>query len=198
MKTSLCPSVFCSKGAQCMWKCRYLGENYWIDIFEEGNVIRMLGLNPHASELCWVLLQFSCRGEDGCLKRRCSLHGTIYYIIWDNLYMWHLSVQLHLFAWHSNVEHIVPVSYVWARYFVWNFKGTTKALPCISYSSIDTCAFQSHIRFNSLRPSDAYMRRYPNHHWFKLWLVAWTAPSHYLNQCWNIVNWTLGKNYSEF
>ena len=24
-------------------------------------------------------------------------------------------------------------------------------------------------------------------------LVAWTAPSHYLNQCWNIVNWTLGN-----
>ena len=27
-------------------------------------------------------------------------------------------------------------------------------------------------------------------HWFKQWLVAWSAPSHYLNQCWNIVNWT--------
>ena len=27
--------------------------------------------------------------------------------------------------------------------------------------------------------------------WFRQWLVAWTAPSHYLNQCWNIVNWTL-------
>ena len=24
-------------------------------------------------------------------------------------------------------------------------------------------------------------------------LTAWTAPSHYLNQCWNIVNWTLGS-----
>ena len=24
-------------------------------------------------------------------------------------------------------------------------------------------------------------------------LVAWTAPSHYLNQCWNIVNWALGN-----
>ena len=23
--------------------------------------------------------------------------------------------------------------------------------------------------------------------------VAWTVPSHYLNQCWNIVNWTLGN-----
>ena len=31
------------------------------------------------------------------------------------------------------------------------------------------------------------------HHWFRWWLVAWPAPSHYLNQCWNIVNWTLGN-----
>ena len=28
------------------------------------------------------------------------------------------------------------------------------------------------------------------HHWFRYWLVACSAPSHYLNQCWNIVNWT--------
>ena len=26
---------------------------------------------------------------------------------------------------------------------------------------------------------------------FRKWLGAWTAPSHYLNQWWNIVNWTL-------
>ena len=29
------------------------------------------------------------------------------------------------------------------------------------------------------------------HHWFKQWLVVWSAPSHYLNQSWNIVNWIL-------
>ena len=46
---------------------------------------------------------------------------------------------------------------------------------------------------NSLRPSDAYMRQQTNHHWFRLWLVALLAPSHYLNQCWNIVNWTIGN-----
>ena len=46
---------------------------------------------------------------------------------------------------------------------------------------------------NSLRPSDAYMRQWSNHHWFRLWLVALPAPSHYLNQCWDIVNWTLGN-----
>ena len=39
---------------------------------------------------------------------------------------------------------------------------------------------------NSLRSCDVYIRRFR-------WLVAWSAPSHYLNQCWNIFNWTLRK-----
>ena len=29
------------------------------------------------------------------------------------------------------------------------------------------------------------------HHWLRKWLVAYSAPSHYLNQWWVIVNWTL-------
>ena len=33
------------------------------------------------------------------------------------------------------------------------------------------------------------------HHWFRQWLVAWTAPSHYLTQWWNNVNWTLGNKF---
>ena len=32
-----------------------------------------------------------------------------------------------------------------------------------------------------------------SHHWFRWWLVTRSAPSHYLKQCWNIVNWTLGN-----
>ena len=55
---------------------------------------------------------------------------------------------------------------------------------------IDTMPVMSWL-LNSLRPSDAYMRRWSNHHWFRQWLVAWSAPNHYLNQCWDIVNWTL-------
>ena len=47
------------------------------------------------------------------------------------------------------------------------------------------------LRVKSLRPSDAYMRQPINHHWFRQWLVAWPAPSHYLNHCWSIVNWTI-------
>ena len=26
---------------------------------------------------------------------------------------------------------------------------------------------------------------------FRQWLVTWPVPSHYLNKCWNIINWTL-------
>ena len=41
---------------------------------------------------------------------------------------------------------------------------------------------------NSLMPSDAYMGQWTNHHWFRWWFVTWSAPSHYLNHCWNIVD----------
>ena len=50
---------------------------------------------------------------------------------------------------------------------------------------------QARMSFNSLRPSDAYMRQWSNQHWFRQWLAAWSAPSHYQDQCWNIVNKTL-------
>ena len=41
------------------------------------------------------------------------------------------------------------------------------------------------------RVTASYMCPQINHNWFRQWLAAWPAPSHYLNQCWNIVNWTL-------
>ena len=32
-----------------------------------------------------------------------------------------------------------------------------------------------------------------DHHRLRLWLVAWSTPSHYRNQWWNIDNWTLSN-----
>ena len=51
------------------------------------------------------------------------------------------------------------------------------------------------ISLNSLRPGDAYMRLKTIQHCFRQWLFAWPAPSHYLNQCWDIVNWTLRNKF---
>ena len=44
---------------------------------------------------------------------------------------------------------------------------------------------------NSSRQGEAYMRQQTKHRCFRQWLVAWLAPSHYLNQCWDVANWTL-------
>ena len=51
------------------------------------------------------------------------------------------------------------------------------------------------LTFNSLKRSDAYVCLIKlSYHWFRQWLGAWQAPSHYLNQSWNIVNWTQQNN----
>ena len=52
---------------------------------------------------------------------------------------------------------------------------------------------------NSLRPLDPYRHWQSNHHWFRQWIVTRSVSSHYLNQCWNIVNWTLrNKRHRNF
>ena len=64
-----------------------------------------------------------------------------------------------------------------------------------SVATIETFLFlvASLFMLNSLRPSDTYMRQWTNQHWFRQWIVAWTSPTHYLNQCWNIINCTIGN-----
>ena len=80
-------------------------------------------------------------------------------------------------------------------------RNAYRMVSCCCRYMVTTYLASSHDR-NSLMPSDAYMRQYTNHHWFRLWLVAWLARSHYLNQLWNIVNgtprnklqWNLNRN----
>ena len=46
--------------------------------------------------------------------------------------------------------------------------------------------------FNTSPPSAAYICVGElGKHWLRKWLVAYSAPSHYLNQCWVFFNWTL-------
>ena len=64
-----------------------------------------------------------------------------------------------------------------------------KIVYCIIFSLF--CHFWTMQRLysiNSLRPGDAYMRQSTNYHCFRWWVVAWSAPSHYQKQCWNIVD----------
>ena len=71
-----------------------------------------------------------------------------------------------------------------------NFVGTSE-LTGDDVRELEGSCYHYDVIINSLRPSDAYMRQLTNQHWFRQWLGAWSAPSHYLKKCWNIVNWTL-------
>ena len=61
----------------------------------------------------------------------------------------------------------------------------------------------TYLKFNSNLPGASELTHLPlvlhvcvkelGHHWFRWWLVAYSAPSHYLNQCWLIVNRTPGN-----
>ena len=42
-------------------------------------------------------------------------------------------------------------------------------------------------------PSATYMWQWIRSAMVQIWFVAYSAPSHYLKQCWIIVNWTLWK-----
>ena len=50
---------------------------------------------------------------------------------------------------------------------------------------------------NSSLPSAAYMLQWIRTALVPIMAVAYSAPSHYLNQCWVIVRWTLGTNFNE-
>ena len=66
----------------------------------------------------------------------------------------------------------------------------SKCLPV----SFERAYMNSRNDVNNLRPSNAYIIICVSklgHHWFRLWFVDCPVPSHYMIQCWDIVNWTL-------
>ena len=57
---------------------------------------------------------------------------------------------------------------------------------------------QSNLKYVLVYQMEAERRIYVSVRWASLvqiWLVAWPTPSHYLNQCWNIDNWTTGNKF---
>ena len=78
----------------------------------------------------------------------------------------------------------------WQQYIIWD-----NIIKSLLWNSLENNFIGSAPELNSLRQSDAYMCRYSNQHWFRQWHVAWTVPSHYLNQYWNIVKWTLRNKF---
>ena len=82
-------------------------------------------------------------------------------------------------GWAGLAEFCPNTSTYWPRAPVGR-ELTSISLRCIS---------QHHLTHLPLMPHICICE--PIHHWFRWWIVAWSAPSHYLNHCWNIVNCAL-------
>ena len=121
-------------------------------------------------------------------------------VLWDIL---QIETSIMHWNWHL-IHHTISTFNKQGFYRIWCNRALSHD-DIIPWKACPYCWFSGwarHRSVNSLRPSDAYMRQLLNHHWFRQWLVAWSAPSHYLNQWWNIVNsnlrnklqWNLKQN----
>ena len=73
----------------------------------------------------------------------------------------------------------------WDHYVFRNKENVTVTIIVIKLGNL------SLMRLTHLPPGAAYVHRWTGSVWFRQWLVACSAPSHYLNQYWFIINWTL-------
>ena len=99
-------------------------------------------------------------------------------------------------GWHSDVgseEHWPP--HIWSPLWIGDDV----------YLQYERCLYKWGIHSQSITHWLTYLPLVPHicvsesgQHWFRQWLVTYSAPSHYLNQCWVVVNWTLRKNLQWF
>ena len=104
--------------------------------------------------------------------------------------------QIYFLKWKSLQ---FGLNFTWRKCFLIDLIDNKSALDQTMAWQRQAIIWTNQWWLNSSRPSDVYiymiyiyMRQWINHHWLRQWLVAWPTPSYYVNQCWNIVNWTLG------
>ena len=116
-------------------------------------------------------------------------------IVMYNCYLYSVKSKVTL-TWY----YIRSTPNMWYTYTYINATGndTFKYVPLSAhYSSFQWCpnSEQHCILFGDNTPSKpedlqyaAWVYQIIGQHWFKYWLVAYSASSHYMNQCLNIVN----------
>ena len=114
-----------------------------------------------------------------------------------------ITSQLEIYSTHWGRNKIATIlqttfssTFPWTKTvkFRWNFIATCFICDMEALVHIlALCPFERNIQL-----IEAEWRMYPsyaNHHWFRQWFVACSVPIHYLNQCWNSVNWASGNKY---
>ena len=91
------------------------------------------------------------------------------------------------FVFGRHLTHGLTVSAFYG-YDRWQLQAIYRTLLVVAPSITGHFTTTATISFGSSPLSAIYMRRESGQQWFRKWLVAYSAPSHYLNQIWVIVN----------
>ena len=128
-----------------------------------------------------------------CIKKGCRcmfqvkyLHKGIYRRKWYNTIHVHFNASYIPGIWVTKPRFVNEYSYLHSSeysFLIWKYEAIyenfVKNIPWT----------------NGLRPSDRYVRQQVNHHLFLKWSVRCLVPTHYLSQCWYIVNLTLRNKF---
>ena len=124
----------------------------------------------------------------------CKFHSYLKISTWLKMHLIHektlgLSlIRLDGLSWSAQDS---PGKKLWRAISPWDQNSTHPADQCFKSTflhaniwSLTHWGLVAHIRISKL-----------DHHWYRQWLVACSAPSHYLNQCWYTVKWTTGNTF---
>ena len=160
--------------------------SYWMitvniyRLFEYGNTYKRWTFNMGHFHDPFSANEVTVNDTDG--------HASVHFIHYQIRSIRIMATKI-IFALSSKVQtfhsQYMKTSIFYTKYTVHSSRGRQLSIRAM----IDYCCTIA-LDVSSLRPSDAYTHRQTNHHWFRWCLASWTAPSHYLNQCWNMVNWT--------
>ena len=128
----------------------------------------------------------------------------------------HTPTHTHTPHYYNSLHDTISVYTLHDKHSVFSVEGVVHTYHTTSYGSwvvhtdlpyenytIIKCSFKHTIFQGDVTDTNPWLINLPlvphicvsesGQHWFRQWLVACSAPSYYLNQCWAIVNWTLGN-----
>ena len=154
---------------RCVWfLCSKSRGEWWIMCLNVCSVLRH-GIDKSDSNYIWLCLtSFDHNYTDKKISRKGSRKHT-------TPHTWHISS----WSYPSSLKGRYPLRFFNVRWFYWNWKrfgiSVAKGSYCQRYCVRkiknhvikDAIADLHSMSVNSLRPSDAYMRQWNNHHWFR-------------------------------
>ena len=129
---------------------------------------------------------------------RLGLRSSLSLALPQQKFFWRIFVMFHgmMTSWHGHISLLLAL-YAGSNWLPVDSQHKVPVMQCLDgffVVSLANVLNNSQLagemtKYQLIKARrDAFMRQLINHHWFRYWLVAWSASGHHLNQWWDIVN----------